>query len=461
MIKRIKKFIAKKPLTSFFISLGALLLLIILSNFVFKPKEPITTTQAQIKDVQTYKIGSVPKLNFQAQIEKSGIVKILAQAGGVVQSINVTEGQKVGKGANLINLASNYEGGNAAGLQAAIAQKQYDTVSQTFDLQKDVINKQRDLANKVRDNADKLRDIASLSLTDTQNLVDLNQTILDSIDQNIQKYKDANLPDTVLQFQELKSQFLSAQNQIKAGLRNLQYSSDANNNPQQMADIQKDITLKQLDMQEKSLQLSKDVSKLQLSLAYINTTFYHPTSPFAGKVDRIYVRTSQTVAPGTPLLSISGDKQSLDAVVKVPFGIAKKISKQEKSVLTLNSENLELLPTYISQDATDGTLYSVIFNIPNDYINKLTDGSFISVQIPVGEPDTGSAIPFIPLDAIFQTQEQAIVYVVNGDTAKAKIITLGNVSGRYVEVLAGLNDGDQIILNRNVLEGDKINVLSR
>lgn len=455
--------VQRRPLTSFFISLGILLGLIVLSNYAFSPKAAPAGTQITVKEVTTYKIGSVPRLNFQAQIEKSGVVKIMAQTGGVVQLINVTEGQSVGKGANLINLASNYEGGNAAGIQAAIAQKQYDTVAQTYDVQKEIIAKQRDVANKVRDNADKLRDISSQSLGDTQNLVDLNQQILDTIDQNLTNLEANNTGGvnnvTILQTKELKSQFMSAQNQIKTGLRNLQYSSDANNPPQQIADLQRDITLKQLDMQEKSLTLSKDVARLQLSLAYINTTLFHPTAPFAGVVDRIYVRVAQQVAPGTPLLSISGNSQTLNAVVKVPREIAQKISKQEASVLSINGQKLMLFPSFVSNDATDGTLYSVIFTIPPENAGRLTDGSFIMVEIPVGYPDTGTAMPFVPLDAIFQTQEQAIVYVVDGKKAKAKVVTLGDVSGKYAEIISGLNDGDQIILNRNVLEGDLIKVI--
>lgn len=460
--QKIKSQIKKRPLTSFFISLGILLAVIILSNFVFSPKAATTKVEIQPKEVQTYKIGSVPKLTFTALIEKSGVVKILAQTNAIVYSINVKEGQTVKTGTRLISLSSNYSGGNMAQIQASIAQKQYETISQTYDIQKDVIGRQRDLAGKVWDNTDKLRDISSKSLDDTRNLIDLNNQILTSLDQNLASLTANNTNNvndaTILATKQLKSQFLSAQNQIKSGLRNLEYSSDTNNTPQQLANIQKDITLKQLEMQEKSLELSRDMAKLQLSLANLGTSLYYPTAPFTGTIDKVYVKAAQQVNPGTLLFSLSGNKQTISAVVKVPEHIAKKISKQETSILFLNGEKLELMPALVSKDATDGDLYSVIYSIPDKYVSQMTDGSFIQIQIPVGFPDTGNAIPYVPLDAVFQTQEQAVIYIAEGDLARAKIVDLGDVSGRYVEVTGGLSDGDQIILNRNILEGDKIKV---
>ena len=44
-------------------------------------------------------------------------------------------------------------------------------------------------------------------------------------------------------------------------------------------------------------------------------------------------------------------------------------------------------------------------------------------------------IPFVPLDAVVQTQEKAFVYVVDSkNVARAKKVTLGNIQGRYVEI---------------------------
>ncbi len=88
-------FVEKKPLTSFFISLAFLFFLIllgsILSNLGNKPQEkPVL-----VKDVSIYRLGKVPEVTLQGKVEKSGIVKLMAQTPGVVQTLHFSEGDTV------------------------------------------------------------------------------------------------------------------------------------------------------------------------------------------------------------------------------------------------------------------------------------------------------------------------------------------------------------------------------
>ena len=136
-----------------------------------------------------------------------------------------------------------------------------------------------------------------------------------------------------------------------------------------------------------------------------------------------------------------------------------KLSKLENSRLHIASKVVEAIPSYISSEATDGQLYSVIYDIEKENLDQLADGSYIDVEIPIGYPNTGFAFPFLPIDAIFQTQEENIVYVVREGKAQSKKVQLGPVSGKYVEITSGLDSGDQIILNRNIIEGDKVQVV--
>jgi hypothetical protein len=57
--------------------------------------------------------------------------------------------------------------------------------------------------------------------------------------------------------------------------------------PALLSNLQKDVTLKQLEVQEKTLQLNRDVAKLQVNLAYVNEALMYPASPFAGKVEKL------------------------------------------------------------------------------------------------------------------------------------------------------------------------------
>src|SRR5579864_4074472 len=64
----------RRPLVSFFVTLGLLLLLIIVGNFLSTPKSQ-NTQKPLVKQVNVYHIGSVPKVSLPAKIEKSGVIK--------------------------------------------------------------------------------------------------------------------------------------------------------------------------------------------------------------------------------------------------------------------------------------------------------------------------------------------------------------------------------------------------
>src|SRR5882672_7357479 len=83
--KNTTAFIKRRPLGSFFIALGVLLLVIIVGHMLNQPK-PQPTVPPAVKPVKLYSIGSVPRATFQAKIEKAGVIKIVAETSGIVQS---------------------------------------------------------------------------------------------------------------------------------------------------------------------------------------------------------------------------------------------------------------------------------------------------------------------------------------------------------------------------------------
>lgn len=67
----------------------------------------------------------------------------------------------------------------------------------------------------------------------------------------------------------------------------------------------------------------------------------------------------------------------------------------------------------------------------------------------------------IPLSAVDDLNGKKIVYVVKDDKAILKEITTGRLLGNYVEIISGLNEGDEIIdnLNENIKDGIQVKVL--
>lgn len=447
--------IDRKPMTSFFTVLVILLLLIITGSFLRKPQiEKITAPAA--KEVAVYSIGKAPRVTVQGKMEKSGITKIIALTPGVITSVNVIEGQEVTQGTNLISMSSNYSGGNPASVGREIAAATYQNVKDTYDTSKDLIAKQREAADKQKDNADALRDITNKSLDDTRGLIDLNNNILSTLKSNLTAEQNgANDPQTILGLKQAIGQYQSAVAGLNSQLRANEYATNGDKPAAALANITRDITQKQLDIQEKALKLAQETSALSLKLAQIQEASYFPSAPFAGIIERVYVNPGDSVTPGTPLVVLHG-AQKLKLVVKIPRNIAQNVSMVEESVIHIGDMTIKQIPMYISTEATDGDLYTIDYMLSEELQNKVTNNEYLSVEIPVGMAQTNAVIPFIPIDSIYQTESAAYIFVDKNGKAEVKNINLGQVMGSYVEVREGLTSGDKVILTRNVIAGDLI-----
>lgn len=449
LIVRIKN----HPLPSFFVALAVLLVLIILANVLGVPKADTGNQKPIAKQVTAYHIGSAPKISLSAKIDKSGVVTIVAQSAGVVSSIDVAEGDTVYKGTTLVDFSTNYQGGDANGIQAQIAQAQYNNVKDTFDEQLDLINRQRDVATASATSANDLRDISAQSVGETNDLISQDQAIIDAQTQIIQADPTSSNAATATQ---LKVQMQSAVNQLKEAVRQTQYNTDTTKMPALLTDLQKQVTLKQLDIQEKSLRLNKEVSALQVNLANVTASLMHPASPLAGTVERVFVNQGQAVSPGATIAVIKANDIATTAVVTVPGNIAKTISHMEPSVIHLGNTTISALPRFVSTEATDGSNYTAIYDIPTENQKDLTNAGYITVDVPLGGTDTDSTIPYIPIDSVYQSEDSSYIYVIKNGKAQSRTVQLGNVFGRFVEVKQGLRDGDQVITDRNIIAGDSV-----
>ncbi len=451
-------FARRKPLTTFAVILGILLLLIVLSHFLTTPKPAAEETVLPTKNVQVYTIGDSPKIVVQAQVEKSGVVKVVALSGGVVQAINVEAGQEVGRGTTLVSMSSNYQGGNLFSAQRQLAQVQYKNALDTYGIQRGLIQKQKELAEKNDQNADELRKISNDSLGATRDLINLNNEMLSSAQAAQEQAEANNDAQGIAQAKALRAQLLSANLQLQSGLKSAEYAGSDTNPPAQMSDISKDIAIRQLALQVKALDLNKEVSRLSLIIAQISEATMYPSAPFSGKIERVYVKEGQVVSPGTPLVQLSGDKQSLIAVALLSREMSQGVSKAIPSILRFGDQEFSAVPFFVSTEATDGALYSAQFSVPEELSKSVSDKGYITIEIPIDFPNTGSTVPFIPVDSVFQTQDQAYVFIAESGKAKSIKVDLGEVVGRYVEVKKGLNNEDQVILNRNVINGDPVKV---
>ncbi len=454
-------FVKRNPLFGFLIAIGILLLLLTISKLM-QPAVQESANVQTTKNVTIYSIGEGPKATYGARIEKEGVITIVAQSAGIVQNISLNEGDKVNQGQQIISLAANYQGSNPSSVQTQIAQTQYQNALDTFDNQNQLLQRQRDVATASAENAQQTRDISRQSIGETNDLINANQSQLDSMRDMLDDLNANNSGgSSAQQIRELEGtigQLQGSVNQLRSAQRTTEYQAANDKPPATLTNLEKEIALKQLDVQQKTLELNKEISRLQVTLAYVNEATMYPASPFTGVIENIAVRRGQTVNPGTELATIAANEIETTAVLQVQKGIASALAQGEPSEAIIKNKTVTLTPYYVSGQATSGQLYTIKYTIPDEYQKDLTDGEYLKINLPLSRANTTSTTPLIPIDAVYQTQDKAYVLVASNNKAKNKDVVLGEVFGNFVEVQKGLGSGDQIILNRNVIAEDTIKI---
>jgi len=453
--------LAKKyPFGALFVTLAVLVSLIVLNNLLNRPPATEDDTPPTPKKVSVYRIGEAPTIQVQAQVEKSGVITITALTPGVVQNITVQPGQVVNKGRTLISMSSNYQGGNAVALQSQVAARTLQNANETYDTQKEIISKQKGISNKSDENNDELRSITDNSLQETRDLISLNDSILSTLNDNLTTYEAANDTANALLTKQSISSYTAANNSLKSALRANEYSSSGDKPPAQISDLNREVAMKQLEIQEKAVDLNRDIARLQYQIARVQAATMYPSAPFNSTVQRVFVKVGEAVNPGTPLVQLSQtiEEDPIVAIAYVPREIAQSTTYAQPSILSIGTIQYDTYPSYITQDAIKGQLYGIYFPIPDNYSQYVTEDGYISVQMPIGSSDTSAAVPFIPIDSVYQTEDAAYVFISKNNVATSKEIILGPVLGRYVEVASGLTSGDIIILDRTVVGGDVVEV---
>jgi multidrug efflux pump subunit AcrA (membrane-fusion protein) len=465
-----KKFTAiliHHPERSFFSLIGVLFILIIIGNLINRPPTIKSNPSVAPKIVTVYNVGSAPKINLIAKISKTGVINIVAQSGGIVQAIYKTEGDKVNRGDWIVWLSTNYQGGTLPTVTRQIAQKNLEFTETNYQTQKDMIVKQRDIADKVKGQTDALRNITNLSIADTEAAVSADQDVLNNLNSQIASLEAANTNHTndtlILQAKQGIAGVLAGLSSLNTATRTAQYQGSSDNEPAKMAQTQHDLTIEQLDIQDKSIDLNREIARLNLLIAQISESLVYPTSPVTGTIERINVKIGDSVSPGTTIATITGDSITTQAEVSLPKEMADNVSRLEKSTLYINGKTLEIIPSYISHEATNGTLNTILYDIPDEFSKIVVNGSSITAEIPVGLVNTTSIIPYVPLDALFETQQEAYLFVVstngkNETIAQSRKVIPGQIYGDFVEIPKGLKNGDHIILDRSVIDGEKIKI---
>lgn len=180
------------------------------------------------------------------------------------------------------------------------------------------------------------------------------------------------------------------------------------------------------------------------------------TAPFAGIVTEKTVEPGNMITPGVPLMTIEREgAYRLEAAVEEAN--ISKIRPGMRSAVTLESLDRTIDAT-VSEivPSVDATSRAFIAKIDLPGMPNLRSGLFGRARFSTGK----RSVVAVPAAAVVERGQIQWVFVADGDTARGRIVTLGQRHEDSVEVLSGLRAGEKIVASASgeLLDGSKLEV---
>jgi RND family efflux transporter MFP subunit len=202
------------------------------------------------------------------------------------------------------------------------------------------------------------------------------------------------------------------------------------------------------DFDKTSAQYSTSKARLASAEAALKTavqrlSYTEIRAPYGGVVSGRFVEIGEAVSPGKPLMS-GFDPNAMRVEVDIPQAVANQVREQNRARVITDS-NTYLAPAQIIlfpiADPATNTV-RVRLELP-EQATGLKPGQFVKVAFTVGETER----LLVPAICIVYRSEVSGLYVIGDKGPGLRQVRLGNQFGTQVEVLAGLEPGEQIALD--------------
>jgi RND family efflux transporter MFP subunit len=164
-------------------------------------------------------------------------------------------------------------------------------------------------------------------------------------------------------------------------------------------------------------------------------------APFDGVITRKLADVGDLATPGKPLLQME-NPATLRLEADVPEALIGNVKLGDKLAVRIATVPNEISGTVAEMSpAADPNSRTFLVKLDLADMSGLRSGQFGRVAVPVGEV---SAIR-IPASAVIQRGQMEIVFVVANSHAQLRLIKTGARVGDEVEVVSGLDSGEQVV----------------
>ncbi|HBT20895.1 MAG TPA: hypothetical protein DEA47_06000 [Peptococcaceae bacterium] len=351
----------------------------------------------------------VVKAELSAQIKAKEEIQVVPEISGKVASVHVSKGQRVRKGQLLVSL------------------------------EKDELKAQFNQAQAAYRKA-----VAAYSTTESQ--------IIQA--ENNFKNASANFENTEKEYNRMKvlyEQGVVSEQQFDAVKAQYQVAQSNLNAAKRQLEIVKKTSYEVAKADIKQAEANLDLSRQRLENCDIS-------SPIDGIVAQVNVDPGEMANVGAPVVTIVEMDRVL-AAAKVTEKYLKSIKEGqtvEVMIEAISDRPFKGKVVHISPvaDAKNANTYEVEVEIPNEE-HQIKPGMSAVVSLVIERAEDVLAVP---VDSVVERSGKDVVFVVDGERAAARKVSLGIKDDKYVEIKKGLKRGDRVVIRGQHLlnEGDRV-----
>jgi RND family efflux transporter MFP subunit len=201
-------------------------------------------------------------------------------------------------------------------------------------------------------------------------------------------------------------------------------------------------------------------ARAAVGVATATESFTTLRAPFDGRVTERLTDPGNLAAPGVPLLRIDADGARQIVVrmdeARIPYA---RVGDRVSVVIDAADEDASagirvdgVVAEVAREIGVDQRTFTVKVTVPSSLAAR--SGSFARVLFR----GTSHRALTVPLDAVQQQGQVSSVFVVQNGVARLRLVHTGTVSRDGVEVLAGVDAGESVVVSpvRQLVDGDKV-----
>jgi RND family efflux transporter MFP subunit len=181
------------------------------------------------------------------------------------------------------------------------------------------------------------------------------------------------------------------------------------------------------------------------------------TAPFKGMITSKSANTGDLALPGMPLLHLENNEK-LQIEAPVPEELVLSIKQGDRLDVHVPAAGARLIGTVAEvSPAADPLSRTTPIKIDIDETELLRSGQFARVQLQ----NTPEKAFYISENAVIRHGQMEIVFLVEGNKARLRLIRTGARHQGLVEVLAGLDATETVIIenNNHLVDGQTVNII--